>query len=255
MNESLNLATLLDTWETYLSIIASIITIYTLLFREFTLKIMKKLNIFNDLYINNLKFISLLFFIAALVSFVSATLSTENKNYEIISAERAAISDRWDEYNKDYSDYINFVNACIANKGETLAAGFDREFSEFANVRCPGGGCFLQSGSCNARRETIRYEAPGGYYIDTYVPIRGNMNDGDLGSLAVSSRDSESRVTGITAELWCDPADYPGAGGGWAEATIKGTIRPVNDQELVDEILEICQKQFQKPQAPAKPRP
>lgn len=140
------------------------------------------------------------------------------------------------------------IRRCIAT--DESSNKFTQEFSSVGSARCPGGGCLFQSGSCNRRQTAVSYGAPGEYFIDRYDLIPGDMNSGNVGEVSVSARDKAGRATAVQAVLWCDPPDRPGAPGGWANATIRGTIRLGNEAARRDGIAVSCRAKFPEPSPP-----
>jgi hypothetical protein len=143
-----------------------------------------------------------------------------------------------------------------ANLDQCITAGiqsanFSLEFkSQDQGVRCPGGGCFLESSSCNRREGVVSYTAPGDYFIENYEILRGSMNDGNVSALEVYQSDAENRATAVRAKIWCDPADRPGAGGGWANASIQGVMRLRNEAVVRQNVASSCKAQYQEPTRP-----
>ena len=139
------------------------------------------------------------------------------------------------------------LTECMADRESETQ--FTQKFSQPASVRCPGGGCFLQSGSCNRRSVWLSYAAPGGYYINSYEVEPGSMASGNLGGQEITAQDSEGRTTAVRYHLWCDPADKPGAGGGWANATLNGTISLQDESSIRAGIVAECTEKYPLPQA------
>lgn len=131
-------------------------------------------------------------------------------------------------------------------------ANFVQDFStNEQGVRCPGGGCLGRSSSCNRREGWVSYTAPGDYFVESYDLIRGSMNDGNVADLEVYERDAEGRATAVRARMWCHPDSRPGAGGGWANASISGVVRLRKETQVRSEIFASCELQHPMPQAPS----
>jgi hypothetical protein len=149
------------------------------------------------------------------------------------------------EFRKALAQQQQSVRQCIANEEQQVK--FTQAFEESGSVRCPGGGCFLESGSCNKREVLVSFGAPGDYFVESYQVVPGDMNDGNVGNVEVVARDTESRATAVRARLWCDPADRPGAGGGWANAKIHGIIRLRDEVEMREQIAATCVAKYPEP--------
>lgn len=179
----------------------------------------------------------------ALVALVLAFLdASDQRDAKIREAERTA-------YEVALAERVANVQACTKAREE--AEQFTMEFNVPGSVRCPGGGCFLESGSCNKREVWLSYAAPGSYYIGAYEIVRGDMNDGNLGSFEVTDKDSNGRAIAVRLHLWCDPADRPGAGGGWANASITGQLRLQDESAKRAEIASDCEGQYSQPEKPS----
>ena len=111
-------------------------------------------------------------------------------------------------------------------------------FKQFARARCPGGGCFLQSSSCNKRTTNLTYVAPSGYEIESYSFIQGPNQFGTSGDLQVER--NAGRIKRISIRLECHPPDYLGAPGGWNEGRLSGTLRYIDINKLKAEALAEC---------------
>ena len=162
---------------------------------------------------------------------------------EAAEAARAA-------YEQQLQERQGKVEQCIASA--VREANFVLTFeSDEQGVRCPGGGCFGQSGNCNKREGWVSYSAPGDYFIETYALRRGAMNHGNIAGLEVHQRDREGRATAVRARIWCDPDNRIGAPGGWANASVEGTVRLRNESEVRSAILTSCNEQYPAPIPPS----
>lgn len=162
------------------------------------------------------------------------------------AAARQAALDRYDQ---QLVDRQASLDQCI--EAGIQSASFFQDFrSQEQGVRCPGGGCFLQSSSCNRREGVVSFTAPGDYFIENYEIDRGAMNEGNVSGLEVYQRDAENRATAVRAKIWCDPPDRPGANGGWANASIQGVIRLRDETAARQEVASFCEKQYQEPIPP-----
>ena len=128
------------------------------------------------------------------------------------------------------------IRKCVASK---IDGQITRPFSQKGSVRCPGGGCLFQSGSCNRRETRLSYAAPSGYFIDDYKFIQNSNNAGVTGNLR-TDRDARNQVIEVSITLICDPSDLPGAGGGWNNGIIEGVLRFANIEILKERAEEEC---------------
>ena len=133
------------------------------------------------------------------------------------------------------------IENCIAE--EEARVEFSRAFSVRGGARCPGGGCLFRSSSCNRATRWVSYEAPAPYYVNEYRTEDHAMNDGDISNLQITAQDAEGRALGVRVLLTCDPPDHPGAGGGWARATLAGIERLRDEEEVRENIRTECENQ------------
>ncbi|XOV87012.1 MAG: hypothetical protein ACFHX7_18890 [Pseudomonadota bacterium] len=129
------------------------------------------------------------------------------------------------------------VSACIKDKTDGV---LERKFSQTGSVRCPGGGCFMQSGSCNKRETNVEYQAPSNYYISRYNLVQGGTNDGTTGPVHAVSDDS-GNVIKISAYIACDPEDRPGADGGWNNITLEGELTYSDPDTYISQVKGECE--------------
>ncbi len=128
------------------------------------------------------------------------------------------------------------VQACIK---ERVSNVISQPFSIPASVRCPGGGCFLKSSSCNDRGTSLRYAAPSGYFIEQYRFVQGANNYGNTGRLKVHTGAS-GKTNSVSVHLSCSPPDHAGAPGGWNNGELRGTISYIDLDELRSRISTEC---------------
>lgn len=133
------------------------------------------------------------------------------------------------------------VENCIAE--EEARVEFSRTFSVRGGARCPGGGCLFRSPRCNRATQWVSYEAPAPYYVYEYRTEDHAMNDGSISNLQITTQDAEGRALGVRVLLTCDPPDHPGAGGGWARATLAGIERLRDEEEVRANIRTECENQ------------
>ena len=184
--------------------------------------------------------------LVAIVTLTTLVLAFLDARDARAAEARQAAADR---YNQQLADRQANLDQCI--EARIKSANFSQDFrSQEQGVRCPGGGCFLDSSSCNLREGVVSYTAPGDYFIENYEIIRGSMNDGNVSGLEVYQRDAENRATAVRARIWCDPPDRPGANGGWANASIQGVIRLRNETVARQEVVSSCGAQYQEPTPP-----
>ena len=137
------------------------------------------------------------------------------------------------------------IDQCVADEEERIE--FTRTFSVRGEARCPGGGCLFRSGRCNRVASSARYESSGLYYLDQYRVEGTALHHGSIGDLRITERDDEGRALAVQVTLTCDPPDYPGAAGGWSRATIAGTERLRNEEEVKQNIRATCEAETLRP--------
>ena len=99
------------------------------------------------------------------------------------------------------------------------------QFSEFQKVRCPGGGDWLGR-ERNRREARLEFTAPEGRVIVEPVHVRVlSDNDGDYGPIEYLDHTANGEPKRVRVGLWCDPDNFPGAGGGWMELELYGEHR------------------------------
>ncbi|MBK8507600.1 MAG: hypothetical protein IPL51_02855 [Candidatus Competibacteraceae bacterium] len=155
-----------------------------------------------------------------------------NQAFDKINTELKAAQEKLILSNKKVSE-------CVNKRTDGILV---RTFSHPGNVRCPGGGCVLKSGSCNKRETTVQYVAPANYHISSYRLNQGGSNDGTTGPIT-AERDSSGRVVKISAYIACDPADFPGADGGWNNITLVGELSYANIDALITEARSLCENE------------
>lgn len=158
--------------------------------------------------------------------------------------KKGALDDAYDKINTQLNAekekqelFEKNVSACIKKKtdGDLVSS-----FTQPGGVRCPGGGCFLQSGSCNKRETNVEYQAPSNYHISRYSLIQGGTNDGTTGPVKAEN-DSAGRVIKISAYIACDPADRPGADGGWNNITLEGELTYIDPDSYISQVKGECE--------------
>lgn len=127
------------------------------------------------------------------------------------------------------------ISACVAEAFEKRRSS---TFRVDGSVRCPGGGCFLQSSSCNRRESLLRYTADPGYEIRNYRFVSESANDANNGPLTTKA-DGNSIVS-IEKALICDPADRAGADGGWSSGYLEGEAFHSDLTALKEQIITEC---------------
>ena len=154
-----------------------------------------------------------------------------------------------ERYEKQLVERQSQVDQCVSDS--VAKANFSQPFtSKEQGVRCPGGGCPLKPGSCNRREGMLSYSAPGDYFIESYQLKRGHMNHGDVNGLKVNQRDGENRAIAVEAIIWCDPPDFIGAAGGWANASVEGVIRLRNENTVRENLISSCENRYPEPVPP-----
>lgn len=163
---------------------------------------------------------------------------------ECLNMKKSALNEAFDKINAEFKaekEKLEVsqkkVSACIEKRTKEVLV---KSFSQPGGVRCPGGGCL--SGNCNRRETTVEYRVPTNYYISNYRIDQGGTNDGTTGPVNAES-DSSNRVIKISAYIACDPADYPGADGGWNNITLSGELSYINPDALIAEIRGICENE------------
>lgn len=216
--------------------------VFLLLFRTVATDLVTNLNVPRN---RAAGIVNLFMILVALVVLVTITLA-------FLDARAARAAQVRAEANAAYEIALSAqqeqVRSCVADR--VTQANFTQPFSAPGGVRCPGGGCLFKSGSCNRREGWVSYVAPGGYFIENYELTPGDMNGGSVGNTEVHQRDQQNRTTGVRAFLLCDPRDDPGAPGGWANATITGTIRLADEPGRREEFQLACVAEFPPPTQP-----
>lgn len=184
--------------------------------------------------------------LVAIVTLTTLVLAFLDARDARATEARQAAADR---YNEQLADRQARMDQCISEgiQSASLTQSFR---SQVQGVRCPGGGCFLESSSCNRREGVVSYTAPGDYFIANYEIVRGAMNEGNVSGLEVYERDPENRATAVRAAIWCDPPDRPGANGGWANASIEGVLRLRDETGARQAVVSSCETQHPEPTPP-----
>ena len=248
MNYWLNLIPFFSGPQTWIGVFCLVICLFLYLFKDIIIKLLNKFKLKQKHSFIILILIIILSFIFAVIALFFAFLSARQS--QTMHDQKIAQM----EYEKFYKEYTNNINSCIEDKKKDVSSRILKSFSSSSSrVRCAGGGC-LPWERCPVEQISVNYSAESGYYITEARIVEISSNHGNLGNLRPISRDSKGRPIEYTADISCDPPDYPGAPGGWAKARIEGTMRLANAQELLDEIPEICRKQFPKPHPPTEPR-
>lgn len=178
--------------------------------------------------------------------FINSTRCGDLSESECFHKKTSALNQAFDKINAELNAekrklelFQKNVSTCIEERTKGILV---KTFSQPGSVRCPGGGCFLQSGSCNKRETTVEYQAPTNYHISNYSVKQGGTNDGTTGPVHVE-KDRGNRVVKISAYIACDPADYPGADGGWNNITLVGELSYINPDTLINESRGICENE------------
>lgn len=109
------------------------------------------------------------------------------------------------------------IRACVSEEIEIRRR---KPFKVEGGARCPGGGCFGQSSSCNYRHVDLEYSARPYYEIDIYRFVSTGANDAQNGPLRVFQEDN--KILGVKKKLACHPSTRIGADGGWSRGFIEG---------------------------------
>ncbi|MCG8610821.1 MAG: hypothetical protein MI864_09835 [Pseudomonadales bacterium] len=175
---------------------------------------------------------------------ISSSSCGDLSESECFDKKKRALDEAYDKINDELKSeneklelFQKNVSACIKDKTDGV---LERKFSQPGGVRCPGGGCFMQSGSCNKRETNVEYQAPSNYYISRYKLIQGGTNDGTTGPVKAVNDDS-GQVIKISAYIACDPADRPGADGGWNNITLEGELTYSNPDSYINQVKGECE--------------
>jgi len=175
--------------------------------------------------------------------FINSTSCDDLSKSECLEKKSELLESSYDKINNQLNaekakaeKFEQDVSACIS---ERLAGVISKPFSHPGSVRCPGGGCFLESSSCNNRSLNVSYTAPTNYNISGYSLTRGSMNHGSAGGLS-AAKDGSGRVVKLTAPIACSPPDRPGAPGGWSNITLKGTLNHNDPDTLNSQSRQAC---------------
>lgn len=240
LNEMIQYFTGINTW---IALAGAAIFVFLALFRTTATEFAVAMNVPRRQAAGIVHMFMLLVAIVTLTTLILAFLDA--RDARAAEARQSAV----DRYNEQLSVRQANLDQCI--KGGIELANFSQEFgSQEQGVRCPGRGCLFKSSSCNRREGVVSYTAPGDYFIEDYRIVRGSMNDGNVSGLEVYQRDADNRATAVRAKIWCDPADDPGAGGGWANASIQGVMRFRNEAVAKQEVAISCKAQYPEPIPP-----
>ena len=108
------------------------------------------------------------------------------------------------------------------NASETQPA--ERRISEEGYVRCPGGGHWLGR-ERNRRESTVSIVANDGWGIVSGSLDVDTLEDNDGGHGSVEEHVEGNRLVKASVRFWCNPDNYPGAGGGWMRIRLSGLQR------------------------------
>jgi hypothetical protein len=242
VTEFFDLASYFTGVNTWIALAGAALFVFLVLFRTTATELVKNLPIPKN---RAAGIVNLFMILVAFVTLVTLSLAFFDAR-DVRSAEKQRLAE--ERYSSALSTRQENVRACV--EAEEAKISFTQSYIQPGSVRCPGGGCFLQSGSCNRREVWVSYTAPGAYFIESYELVKGDMNHGNVGNLEVTSRDNEKRATSVRAFLWCDPADRAGAGGGWANASLRGTIRLQDETMPREEVATACRGKFPEPERP-----
>jgi len=124
--------------------------------------------------------------LAALITLVTLLLAfLDARDAREKDKERVQI----ENYQKQLAQHQEQIAVCISTSEANIE--FSQLFDTGAQgVRCPGGGCFLQSSSCNFRESWVSYSASGDYFVESYELVPGETHHGNIGGLTVFERAS-----------------------------------------------------------------
>ena len=99
----------------------------------------------------------------------------------------------------------------------------EQSFRVQKRVSCPGGGDWLGR-ERNRRDAHMKFIAPNGSWITEAHTKSIGQKYGDYEKINYRQMDENEGFKFVqSAQLWCDPPNYPGAPGGWIEVELYGT--------------------------------
>ena len=229
--------------NTWIALAGAALFVFLVLFRTTATEFAVNMNVPRRQAAGIVHMFMLLIAIVTLITLVLAFLDARDAR---ATEARQAAQDR---YQQLLADRQVALDQCV--EAGIQSANFTQDFrSQEQSVRCPSGGCFGRSGSCNKREGTVSFTAPGDYFIENYEIVRGSMNHEKVTGLEVYQRDAEGRATAVRAQIGCDPGDGIGASGGWANASIQGLLRLRDESAARQGVLSGCEGQYPLPVPP-----
>lgn len=113
------------------------------------------------------------------------------------------------------------------NRSETPPV--ERRISEEGYVRCPGGGDWLGR-ERNRRESSVSIVAADAWEIVSGSLDVDTLEDNDGGYGDIEEHREADRLVKASVRFWCNPDNYPGAGGGWMRIRLSGLERQMNGQ-------------------------
>ena len=108
------------------------------------------------------------------------------------------------------------------NRSETPPA--ESRVSKEGYVRCPGGGDWLGR-ERNRRESSVSIDADDGWEIVAGSLDVDTLEDNDGGYGNIEEHSEGNRLVKASVRFWCNPDNYPGAGGGWMRIRLSGIQR------------------------------
>ena len=119
------------------------------------------------------------------------------------------------------------VQDCVS---ASLERKRDRQpFSVELSVRCQNMG--------NSRDGEVRYKAPPGFHIVGQISKLDSTNFGTVDAIRY---EGEPDITGVYARFRCETPLVPFGPGGWAGATLTGSIEKIITPEIKHEVTKAC---------------
>lgn len=131
---------------------------------------------------------------------------------------------------QDQTTQNSTINPSVNGNESGAQNDIVQPFSQTGSVRCPGGGDFLGR-ERNRRSGYVVLRAPEGRKI---VPNSAQIqtiadNDGWHDPIELNYEPGTQNIKEARVRIFCDPPNYPGAGGGWMNIILHGQHTEINN--------------------------